>query len=209
MLSIFGQSNRSQFLHCAIVSLEMILVLIGSSGCASIELTPENVKARPALQREVLAAALDGDLAKVKALIKHHPDLVLTEDGHGATPLHYAVWSGNKEVVEFLLVNKAEVDARTHYGDTPLWEATRFPDGKAIVELLLAHNADVNALDYGGYTALGSAAVRGHKDIVEVLLAHHPDVNIKDKEGMTPFAKALFSGHKDIAELLRQHGGHE
>ena len=37
---------------------------------------------------EIHDAAKDGDLEKVKALLKDNPDLVFSKDNDGATPLH-------------------------------------------------------------------------------------------------------------------------
>ena len=39
---------------------------------------------------EIHDAAEDGDLEKVKALLKANPDLVNSKDTNGMTPLHFA-----------------------------------------------------------------------------------------------------------------------
>ncbi len=61
---------------------------------------------------EIHDAAQNGDLAKVKALLKANPDLVSSKDTNGMTPLHCAAVKGHKDVAELLLANKAEVNAR-------------------------------------------------------------------------------------------------
>lgn len=65
-------------------------------------------------------AAYDGDLELAKALLKDHPGLVFSRDDDGETPLHYAAKKAHKEVVELLLANNAEVNAKSNSGKTPL-----------------------------------------------------------------------------------------
>jgi hypothetical protein len=76
---------------------------------------------------EIHDAAKDGDLAKVKALLKDNPDLVFNKDKEGMTPLHDAAASGYKDVAELLLANKADVDAKAGNGLTPLHVAAAIP----------------------------------------------------------------------------------
>ena len=65
-----------------------------------------------AFRGEIHDAARKGDLAKVKALLKDHPDLVFSKDNNGETPLHQAVLFGHKDVAELLLAGKAEVQCQ-------------------------------------------------------------------------------------------------
>jgi ankyrin repeat protein len=84
-------------------------------------------------------AAMAGDLAKAKELLKRDPRLVFSkEDDTGRTPLHYAVPFGHKEMVKLLLVNKADVNAQNSSGETPL--ALALEQGhQDIAELLRQH----------------------------------------------------------------------
>jgi ankyrin repeat protein len=154
-------------------------------------------------------AARDGDLERVRALLKSDPDLVSSKDKeYGATPLHWAAGKGHEDVAELLFASKADVNSKDKHGGTPLhWAA--FNGHKGMVGLLLASKAEVNAMDIQGVTPLFLAAAYGHKDVVEMLLAKGGQVNAKDKNGMTPLAGAVRKGYKDVAELLRQHGGEE
>jgi ankyrin repeat protein len=141
---------------------------------------------------------------------------------HGRTPLHWAAAGGHKYLVELLLVNGADVNARNSDGQTPLHRAM-VPVQKAaekgnmeVAELLLSHGAEVNAKDDAGTTPLHLAAqfCLGDTDMVELLLANKADVNAKDNQGFTPLHYAaefnhVDDSHQDVAELLRQHGGHE
>jgi cytohesin len=74
---------------------------------------------------EINDAARNGDLAKVKALLKDHPDLVSSTDDNGQTPLCSAAIGGHKDVAELLLANKADVNAKDDNGETPLHAAAK------------------------------------------------------------------------------------
>jgi Protein of unknown function (DUF1566)/Ankyrin repeats (3 copies) len=116
-------------------------------------------------------AARAGDLAKVEALIRVHPDLVSAKDEkYGQTPLEIAAFSGHKDVAEFLLSHKADVNAKAKNGATALHLAAA-KGNKDIVELLLSSNADVNALDNDGWSPMHSAIFWNQKETADLLAA--------------------------------------
>lgn len=88
----------------------LLLTLIYVSGVATL-----------ARASEIHQAAREGDVLKVFSLLKENPGLVddVTTDDH-STPLHEAVRGGSVEVVRALIIAKANVNAKTTYGLTPL-----------------------------------------------------------------------------------------
>jgi formylglycine-generating enzyme required for sulfatase activity len=201
--------DKNDFLsHCIILSLITLALSL------------------PALCGEIHEAVRAGDLAKVKALLKDNPKLISSKGGDA--PLHLAVESNNKEMVEFLLAHGARVNDRNAKGMMPLHLSVT-SDNKDMAELLLAHGANVNAgcdvsYDEGfshNATPLHLAARFGNKEAVELLLAHGADVNsetiaakLKDIPedvpnagwGQTPLHWAAYMSRKDVAELLLAHG---
>lgn len=128
------------------------------------------------------------------------------EDRLGHTPLHRAARYGDKESVELLIANGAEVNVKENsLGYTPLGWA-RLND---VAEILIAKGADVNAKDKQGGTPLLRAASQGFKERVELLIANGAGVNAKDNRGRTPLWYARDGGHTEIVELLRKHGARE
>ena len=121
---------------------------------------------------EIHDAAKNGDLQKVKALLKDNPELVFSKDNNSRTPLYYAAAKGHKDVVELLLANKVEVNPKSIDGSTPLHEAA-MAGHRDVVELLLANKAEVNTKNGNGMTPLDYAETRGRKDVLELLAAHH------------------------------------
>jgi len=154
---------------------------------------------------EIYDAAANGDLKKVQALLKAHPEMISSKDTEsGYTPLHAAAEHGQKDAAELLIANKAEVNARDSNGRTP-FEYAAVQRRNDVAELLLAHKADINASDNQGKTTLQAAAFFGQKDVVEFLLAHEADVDSKDQSGMTPLHWAASRGNQDVAEVLLAH----
>jgi len=126
-----------------------------------------------ALCGEIHEAVKNNDTAKVRELIKNNPDLVLSKDEDGFTPLHLAAANGYKGLVEFLLTTKAEVNAKDNAGSTPLHQAaTAEGEHTDLVEVLLAHKADVNAADKHGLTPLHYATLANNRGVVKALLDH-------------------------------------
>jgi ankyrin repeat protein len=150
-------------------------------------------------------AVRQGDLEKVKVLLKKNPELVF-KNYYGSVPLLSAVDAGQKDVAELLMAHGADVHAKEEDGLTPLhWAA----DSKAMVEFLLVHGADVNAKDEDGRTPLYWAAMAGDKDLAELLLAHKAEVNARDSQSWMPLYMAAQNKRKAVAELLRQYDGHQ
>ena len=131
-------------------------------------------------------------------LLRKHGGMTVEELRAGMTPLHAAARKGLKEVVELLIANGADVNAKDVLGQTPL----HFADTKEIAELLVAAGADVSAKeDTRGRTPLHHAAT---KEVAELLIAAGADVNAKANNGKTPLDGAY---NRETADLFRKHGG--
>src|SRR2546428_711052 len=70
--------------------------------------------------RDIFNAAAKGDMHRITFLLNRNPGLVFDVDNRGWTPLHWAAERGHSQLVELLLANKADINARTNRGDTPL-----------------------------------------------------------------------------------------
>ena len=113
-----------------------------------------------------------------------------------------------KRVVELLLANKANVNAATRRGWTPLHEAA-VKGHKDVVEVLLANGANVHTKlrDNDKQTPLHLAAELGRTAVVQLLLNNKADVNAKDKRVRRPWLRQPVAATGDVVNLLRQHGG--
>jgi ankyrin repeat protein/tetratricopeptide (TPR) repeat protein len=151
------------------------------------------------------------ELQRIKAIIQDSPDLVNARKAseNGGTPLHKAAANGYLAVTEFLLSNKADVNAQDNLHRTPLHIAAQ-NGHKRLCEILLAAGANVNAADPPGVTPLRLAAQNGFVEVAEVLLAKGANVNAKANManigGTTPLCVAARNGFPAVVELLLKHG---
>ncbi len=107
----------------------------------------------------LMRAVRDGELNKVKGLLKQGVDLE-ARDSWGWTALIYAAVRGGERAVKTLLDKGANVNAQSNQGLTPLMAAARSQRDK-IVKLLIARGADIHARDRNSNTALAFAARGG------------------------------------------------
>jgi len=120
------------------------------------------------------------------------------------TALRIASNDGHVELVEMLLNNGANVNAKNSYGVTALHIASR--EGHTdIVAMLLAAGADVNIKSDFGDTVLLRASNNGNTEIVSMLLEYGADVNAENNYGQTALSLASLNGYTDIVKLLKQY----
>jgi ankyrin repeat protein len=152
------------------------------------------------------AAAMDGDLNAVRALIAGDSTLVNARDEAGNTPLHLAAWRGRQNVAEYLLSHGAHVNATNSGGETPLhWAVLR--NDHDLVALLLRHGADTETHEsYGRTPLLLVARETGEVEMARRLLDAGADVNAEDRFGDTPLGLAAWRGFGDLVDLLLDRG---
>lgn len=59
-------------------------------------------------------------MAQVESLIKNGANINSKDNNYGWTPIHTAAHAGHEKIVEVLINNGAQVDARNYLGGTPL-----------------------------------------------------------------------------------------
>jgi Ankyrin repeats (3 copies)/Ankyrin repeats (many copies)/Ankyrin repeat len=151
--------------------------------------------------KQVDLAMRFGDVEKLQALFREHPDLVSAASITGKTPLHQAAYWGQTEIVKLLLADKADIEARDMNGYTPLFDAAICGNTGA-AELLIRNGAKVNVMGHSQETPLMLAAGWGHNSMVLLLLANKANVTARDFEGMSALHEAAYCGYQSTAQLL-------
>lgn len=173
-------------------------------------------------------AVQKGDLAKVKTLLKNHPELLNDINEDEDTPLHMAAMFNQVQIASYLIDKGASLTSMNADGFTPLQYAaflhktnvaqliaskTNYDMSSAImlhntelVKKLLDSDAKLaNTLDSNGDTPLWAAACEGSADIAALLVEYGADVNAEGKNG-APLPRAVAEGHKEVVKLLLDNG---
>lgn len=126
--------------------------------------------------------------------------------GDGTTPLHWAAYRLDQELVRLLLERGADADAQNRYGSTPLAEAVKAGNAELVATLLEA-GADVDARNADGQTALMLAARTGSVAVAKRLLDAGADVNARELwRAQTALMWAAGGAFAELTELLLEHG---
>ena len=130
-------------------------------------------------------------------------------DNHGNTPLHLAVWFGNKMcywVWELIFLVKEgdvfperkelKINIQNKHGETALHFATKLGRDNCTDYLLRRTDIKPNIKEHrAGNTPLHEAAKNGHTEVVKMLLAHQDiNPNLRNDAGFTPLQLAMQGG---------------
>lgn len=107
------------------------------------------------------------------------------KDDDGNTLLHWAAGRGHVNFINFLIENKAFVDALNNDLQTPLHLSTSGGHIASSLSLLRNH-ANPNAQDILGVTPLHNASEKEFAKLMIELLVHGANKNIQNVEGNTP-----------------------
>ncbi len=127
-------------------------------------------------------------------------------DAETCSQLTRAARNGDTAVIERLLDNGVDVNARNSDGQTAL-ELAILSGSTLLVQYILDKGADVNIKDRRGNTALLVACSKSGLDIVRLLLDFGADIDACDiSYGRTPLIRAASVGKIDLVRLLLDRG---
>lgn len=204
------KSNLSSTLtHTVLLSLILLMSL--AIGCgdkpASTSPTPSalEVSSKPtgsfpeAEIPGVWMAAATGDKATVEDALKRGLDVNLREPMGGSTLLITSAFAGQTEVVQTLMKNGADLEAKNNEGASALYTAAFFSHPETL-QVLIDGGGDVNTFEKNGQTPLDSVSgpwtpeLEGIYKIIEGIL--QMDLDIPRIQKTRP----------QIAAMLQKHG---
>jgi len=156
---------------------------------------------------ELHEAAAAGQLARVKQIVDKDPALANNFSPDGFPVFALAAVFGHRDVVEYLFVKGADVNAAAANGTGYNALTGAVASGHAqIAGWLLNNGANANYRYGAGYSPLLTAAANGHLEIVRMLLEHGADLHAKTNDGKTALSFAQERGHAEVSEFLRNQG---
>lgn len=139
------------------------------------------------------------DIEIIKYLFKENQ---VNEQSHQKfTPLYFAIFKGNLDVVKFLIDHNADVNIKDEEGKTPIYTAV-LKGYIHIVQYLIDHGADLYFDKSDPNLLLHTACTDGYNDIMDLLINKGMDVNSLDKDGNTLLYKAAYNNYLDVVKCL-------
>lgn len=102
------------------------------------------------------------------------------------TAVHYACSEGHLQIIEYLIENQADLNAKTTFMRTGLHIASLRGYDKIVALLVSQKNIEINAQDKDLCTAMHYAAQYDHIEVVKALLSKNPDLSLKNYLAQTP-----------------------
>jgi len=161
-----------------------ILKLLLEAGADADSPNPDGMTA-------LLAVARTGNVGAARMLVEFGATIDAREDWGGQTPLMWASARRHPEMMEFLIGQGADVDARS--------------TARNYQRHVTAEGRPKN-LDSGGFTPLLYAARENCQACVDVLLGHGADINLPDPDGVSPLLVAIMNANWDLARQLIEAG---
>jgi uncharacterized protein len=151
------------------------------------------------VKKEFFKAVTEGDIAKVKALLRKDSSLASAVDEKGTSALLKAIYYGKKPVVDLLLSRGIKLN---------IFEASATGQTARVNEFLKQDKSLLNAYSPDGFYPLGLAIFFANRETAETLLQAGADVNQVAKNGMkvAPIHSAAASKQLDIARRLLELG---
>jgi ankyrin repeat protein len=182
----------------------VFLTLMAFFACAfCCEAQEQAVPDKQKITDELFAAAEKGDFETVKNLLTEYPDMKDVRRNGGWTLLHLSF--GSRELVEYLIENGADIEARSDSQWTPL-HSQAYGGHLAGVELLLEHGAEIEAKHAYDMTPLISSVRWDRIDVAKLLVEKGANVDAPNTLGRTPLIISATEGYSELAKIFLDNG---
>ena len=139
---------------------------------------------------------------------------LISKSLYGATELFLSVMykaenkeievGGDKEIIDFLIKNDANINKATKTKVTALHLAIQSHD-YAIIKELLSNGANVNSVTKNGLTPLFYAILSNDTEAIKLLIQYKADLTVKNNKGENALEYAICASKLEAFELLLKH----
>ncbi|EAX97678.1 hypothetical protein TVAG_346800 [Trichomonas vaginalis G3] len=142
-------------------------------------------------------------LAVAYAILSNYD--VNIQSPEGDFPLNWAVYYGERPLIEYLLDNGANTELHNDSQTNPLILAAN--QGYAdIVKLLIERGANIEYFGESHRTPIFFAVANNHADIVNYLIEKGASLDVITEDNLDVVFVACFNGSFDCLKILLQHG---
>ena len=130
----------------------------------------------------------------------------LRDTTYNQTPLWMASTAGDEILRMFLQRKDVEINGKSRWGETPLYQAIQ-RNHLSAAKMLLEAGADPNISTDVHTTALSWAAAEGSEESIQLLLNQAGiELDIPNQSGQTPLLRAADAGHTKCIRMLLDKG---
>ncbi|KAL1462259.1 hypothetical protein WDU94_014108 [Cyamophila willieti] len=154
---------------------------------------------------QMIDAVLEGNLEKVKDLVKSYGIHSCEAWDYGYVLLQIAISKGFKEIACFLVTIGSKIHNKYSEDQTPLHYAVEKGDVE-LVQILLDNGADVTAANENYNTPLHIAVNKRHAAICKILCQYGAPLHVLNKRKQLPLFFAIEKGWQDIVTAFLEAG---
>lgn len=147
-------------------------------------------------------AVYEGEIPKVQSLLSTQ-DINSTTTA-GLSALHIAVKKRDAQMIQFLLLNDAHIDAQDNKGFSVLYYAV-LQNNIPIAKLLLQHQADPNLKNNIQNAPIHNIAYNNRFEMLELFLLYDVDINATNQHGMKAYDFAQIKGNTGMMLELSKY----
>jgi len=161
-----------------------------------------NFQSREQRRTALMVAAFSGNHEAVKTLRLFEASYDLYDSSH-LTAVHWAVDSGNMDLMEYILADGANIECADTQGWTPLHRTALVGTRtEGVCEVLIRYGAKLDRLDKDMKTPLMNATISNKGQIAQILVSRGADIFVANKDGRTVYDLACALERKGIWMLL-------
>ncbi|XP_046341387.2 ankyrin repeat-containing protein NPR4-like [Haliotis rufescens] len=138
----------------------------------------------------------------VKYILSHDMEDINSRGWKKRTPVMASALHGNKEVVELLVVEGADVSLVSERGENILHLACQGGRVQVVKYVLSKDTVRINSRGWKKRTPVMAAALHGHKEVVELLVVEGADLSLVSERGENILHLARRGGHVEVVKYV-------
>ena len=156
--------------------------------------------------QDMYRTACQGNIDRLDSLLQH--ENINTQDRRGRTLAHWATACKQREVLDYLIQEGADINVLDDEGVSPLFMTVRFQN-EAIFDHISSQLSKTDWVDDQGVSLLERAILNRDAVFIKKLANKGVDINGKNKRGSTPLEIAQRLQAPALSDLIISLGGEE